>query len=61
MNDKKPQGKKQFEEDVHRVDKAEGQRNPGRVVTKVSGPPDQAEGDRDMIEENLQQKTGSRD
>ncbi|HLU10224.1 MAG TPA: hypothetical protein VK003_11195 [Oceanobacillus sp.] len=47
---------KQFEEDEHRVDKAEGQRDPGKVVTKVSGTPDQAEGDREKIEENLKQK-----
>ena len=49
-----------FEEDQHRVDKAEGQRDPGKVVTKVGGNPDQAEGDREKIEQDLQQKTGSK-
>lgn len=59
MDDKnKPKGT--FEEDQHRVSKAEGQRDPGRVVTKVSGPPDQAEGDRETVEQDLKQKTGSR-
>ena len=60
MADKRPQANRKFEEDEHRVDKAEGQRDPGRIVTKVTGPKDQAEGDRETIEENLQAKTGSK-
>jgi hypothetical protein len=61
MEDKKRQSGGKFEEDQHRVSKAEGQRDPGRVVTKVTGSPDQAEGDRETIEQDLEQNTGSRD
>lgn len=61
MEDKNKTSGGKFEEDEHRVSKAEGQRDPSRVVTKVTGSPDQAEGDRETVEENLEQKTGSRD
>jgi hypothetical protein len=60
MADQKPQGGSKIEEDKHVVDQAEGQRDVGKKVTKVTGPKDQAEGDRETIEQDLQQKTGSR-
>ena len=58
--EKKRQSDAEMQEAEHRVDQAEGQRDPGVVKTKVSGTPDQAECDREKIEQDLERKTGSR-
>lgn len=54
-----PKQKGSMQEDEHTVDKAEGQRNLNTEETKVTGARDKAEGDRDTIEQDLKQKTGS--
>lgn len=45
-------------EDERPVDKAEGERNPGTPDNKVMHNPDQAEGDRETVEETLENKQG---
>lgn len=54
--DKKSLSEQQAQEGEHEVSQAEGDRPLGETTTKVTYNPDQAEGDRETIEENLKDK-----
>lgn len=58
-NDQPLQGDDPYDTGTEEVDQAEGERVPGELDTKVDRNPDQAEGDREEIEEDLEAKTGN--